>query len=118
MIYTDEFKGNALKMAEKLGIRRASKELHVGAQTLYSWRKKEMRSGNSVEVRLEPEGTSENNIEEQKQKQMQNLQKELQEQRKLNKTCQQTIEYLVEENTALRQQCESYLKAISLIVQR
>ena len=47
-----------------------------------------------------------------------NYQQELEEERKVNKFCQQTIEYLVEENRILRQQCDNYLTAIRLTTQK
>ena len=114
MFYSDEFRAQALEMAEKIGVKKTSKELHVGVQTLYNWQK----HARSHEVQPVATDNSE-------KPQVSNLpelgfdmNQELDEQRKLNQSCQQTIRFLVEENAALRQQCENYLKAITLISQR
>ena len=112
MKYTDDFREKALKLAEEIGVKKASKELHVGEQTLYSWRKKAKPESINADPVI---GTKENNIEGELRL---DLKQELEEQKKLNQSCQQTIKYLVEENTALRQQCENYLMAITLISQR
>lgn len=114
MFYSDEFRAKALEMAEKIGVKKTSKELHVGAQTIYNWQKNarfhEMQPVSSED----PEKVPIPNLPEMGF----DINQELDEQRKLNQSCQQTIRYLVEENAALRQQCENYLKAITLISQR
>ena len=114
MFYSDEFRAKALEMAEKIGVKKTSKELHVGAQTLYNWQK------NARFHEAQP--VSADNTEKPQASDLPELgfdiNQELDEQRKLNQSCQQTIRFLVEENAALRQQCENYLKAITLISQR
>ena len=114
MFYSDEFRAQALEMAEKIGVKKTSKELHVGAQTLYNWQK------NARFHEAQP--VSADNSEKPQASDLPELgfdmNQELDEQRKLNQSCQQTIRFLVEENAALRQQCENYLKAITLISQR
>jgi len=37
--YTKEFKLEALKLAEQIGVERAAKDLGVGKSALYAWRK-------------------------------------------------------------------------------
>ena len=114
MFYSDEFRAKALEMAEKIGVKKTSKELHVGAQTLYKWQK------NARFHETQP--VSADNSETSQASDLPGLgfdiNHELIEQRKLNQSCQQTIKYLVEENTLLRQKCENYLMAIRLISQR
>ena len=114
MFYSDEFRAQALEMAEKIGVKKTSKELHVGAQTLYNWQK----HARSHEVQPVAADNSEKSQISNLSELGFDINQELDEQRKLNQSCQQTIRFLVEENAALRQQCENYLKAITLISQR
>ena len=143
MNYTKEFRENALKMAERVGVTKTSKELHVGKQTLYIWRKKaneakgsqgkqesqviqkykakqeyQEKQTNQENQIITPSSPEANQAKTTNQPLQLDLKRELEEQRTLNKTCRQTIEYLVDENTSLRRQCENLLKAISLISQR
>ena len=113
MIYSEDFREKALEMVEKIGVRKASKELHVREQTLYSWKKKANKTDAISPVSKEETDTNYNTIGIKL-----DLKEELENQRRVNQSCQQTIEYLVEENTSLRQQCENYLMAIRLISQR
>ncbi len=111
MFYSEDVKSKALEMIEKNGVTRTSKELHIAEQTLYRWRKDAREADSkaqSAEVeKIQPETNPQNSYFDPKT--------EIEELQKLNQSCQQTIQYLVEENTALRQQCEQYLAAISLI---
>ena len=45
------------------------------------------------------------------------LKSELEDMQRQNNTADETIDYLVSENRQLRQRCERYLKALSLLVQ-
>lgn len=38
--YSDEFKAEALKLADKVGAREASEQLGIGTPQIYSWRRK------------------------------------------------------------------------------
>ena len=117
MVYTEEFRQNALKMVESIGVKKTSKDLHVGEQTLYSWKKKAReRNGSSVSS-LQGNENSEVKTEDPRKADF-DLKQELDELKNLNQSCQQTIEFLVEENAILRQQCENYIMAFRLITQR
>lgn len=115
MIYTAEFRDNALKMIDDIGVKKTSKELHVGVQTLYKWRRMSQDTKERQENMVATIITDENMSTQNESVLHLDLKRELEEQKRLNQICQQTIEYLVEENTSLRQQCENYLQAISLI---
>ena len=117
MVYTEEFRQNALKMVESIGVKKTSKELHVGEQTLYSWKKRAREQNASSFSFPQENGKSEVKTEDPHKADF-DLKQELDELKKLNQSCQQTIEFLVEENTLLRQQCENYLIAIRLITQK
>ena len=45
------------------------------------------------------------------------LQRDLANERQLNRTAQETIDYLIAENRELRDRCERYLKALAMIVE-
>ncbi len=119
MVYTEEFRKQALELVEQIGVPKASKQLHVGEMTLRTWRKKagmvsEQKSKNMDFLPM----SNETQTEAKPMTLQLDFQRELEEQIRLNRSCQQTIEYLVDENTALRRQCDQYLKAIALISQK
>ena len=117
MIYSEEFRKQALDLVEQIGVPKASKQLNVGEMTLRTWRKKAHAVLEQVNTGTPP--ASEGMQTETKSMTLHlDIQRELEEQIRLNRSCQQTIEYLVDENAALRRQCEQYLQAISLISQR
>ena len=39
--YSDEIRERALKMLDEIGPGKTSKEMHIGEQTLYRWRKEQ-----------------------------------------------------------------------------
>ena len=129
--YSDEIRERALQMIEEIGVVGTSKEMKIADQTLYRWRKEQGAADlptnqTPVDLPLEeneqmqkvgdPE-TSErcpnakiSEIEEQ-------LKRELEDMRHLNEIVEETIDYLIIENRQLRERCERYLKALSLLAQ-
>jgi len=47
--YTPEFKEQALKLAEKLGVRKAAVDLGIGEVLLHNWKAKRLRTGQTLE---------------------------------------------------------------------
>ena len=113
MSYTYKFKQEALELVKTIGITKASEQLHVNKVTLRNWRKKIQNE--PVPQDPDTQKAPENSPKEQQYDLIKKLQVEIQEQQKHNQACQETIEQLANENAALRQQCERYLNAISLI---
>ena len=113
MSYTNKFKQVALDLVNTIGITKASEQLHVNKVTLRNWRKKIQNE--PVPQDPDTQKAPENSPKEQQYALIKKLQAEIQEQQKLNQKCQETIEHLANENVALRQQCERYLNAISII---
>ena len=122
MHYTEEFKQRAFQLANEIGVRKASRQLGIGSQTIYKWRQAKADKAKNIPAEFD----SSTPLEEKGEPAEQNvppaltfdLKRELDEQKALNEAIQQTLAYLIEENTALRQQCERYLQAISMISQR
>lgn len=118
MGYTEDFKENALRITDRIGVIGASRETGVNAATLRKWRRK------AKEKRAETEGKTVNAAGPENPDEMpvdpleglsREIRSELEEMRKLNDACRQTIAMLAEENVTLRKQCEDYLRAIALI---
>ncbi len=115
IVYSNDMKRKALELAREKGVAEASRELNIAEQTIYRWRSRETLGKESGKPDDEDEKQNE---EDSTRKLCIDTDREIAELRKQNQDCQKTIAYLVEENTALRQQCEKYLMAISLISQR
>ena len=115
MVYSREFRENALKVIEEIGVKKAVKELNVSEATLYAWRKQareaalsgaELNCADHAEERDEENMPGSSNPD---------LKREVEDLRKLNQSCRNTIAMMAEETAALRRQCEDYLRAIVLI---
>lgn len=121
MHYSEDFKKQALQLAEEIGVQEASQQLGIGSSTLYKWHRISAGSEQAVPavfVSSVPQTEKEPAEQTVPPELTIDVNKELEEQKALNQAIQQTVEYLIEENTALRQQCERYLHAITLISQR
>lgn len=85
--YSQEYKEEAIKLAEEKGCKNASEELGISYHTLYDWIK-QARKGN-----LHLEKRSDSNISK--------LEEELQQLRKANKELSKQVKQLEEENEFL-----------------
>ena len=129
--YSDEIRERALQMIEEIGVVGTSKEMKIADQTLYRWRKEQ-----GAADQAEPITTAEQPLEESEQSQEKEtpatyecypnpkiseiddkLKRELEDMRHLNQIVEETIDYLIIENRQLRERCERYLKALSLLSQ-
>ena len=129
--YSDEIRERALQMIKEIGVVGTSKEMKIADQTLYRWRKEQGAS-----AQAEPTTPIEQPIEEGGQPQEkeapatsecspnakisdidEKLKRELEDMRHLNQIVEETIDYLIIENRQLRERCERYLKALSLLSQ-
>ena len=129
--YSDEIRERALKMLDEIGPGKTSKEMHIGEQTLYRWRKEQaIRSSSSESIPPEQPEVADNPVSEIKVLPDQEndpsikipeieakLKQELEDMRHLNQIVEETIDYLIIENRQLRERCERYLKALSLMAQ-
>ena len=127
--YSDEIRERALKMLDEIGPGKASKEMQIGKQTLYRWRKEQsIKSSSSKNKPPEQQDIADNPVSETKVLPDQvndssmkipeieaKLKQELEDMRHLNQIVEETIDYLIIENRQLRERCERYLKAISLM---
>lgn len=129
--YSDEIRERAIKMMKEIGVIETSKEMKIADQTLYRWRKELGLADNAstqLPVEQAPEETESKQetgipadsechqnikIPEIEEK----LKRELEDMRHLNQIVEETIDYLIIENRQLRERCERYLKALSLLAQ-
>ena len=129
--YTPEVREKALEMIKTLGINRTSNEMHIARQTLVRWKKQSMRStaspsslssedalGKTAAAAHEDHAGLQSNKDSQPTALIdEKLILELNDMQRLNQVSEATIEHLVNENRLLRQRCEKYLHALSLISQ-
>ncbi len=129
--YPDAIREKALKLAEEIGVVETCKEMKIADQTLYRWRKElafadqasdqaaaeQLPEKKEVQQDTDVPADSESNqntiIPEIEDK----LKRELEDMRHLNQIVEETIDYLIVENRQLRERCERYLKALSLLAQ-
>lgn len=125
--YSDDIKEKALKMMTEIGPTKTCKEMHIGNQTLYRWKKKQRSMMSLVEQpQAEPTATDKNRVQEiesspsskclltanQSEIKAEKVSNDLQH---ADPTINETINYLIIENQRLRERCKRYLKALSLI---
>lgn len=105
--------------------------MQIGKQTLYRWRKEQsIKSSSSKNKPPEQQDIADNPVSETKVLPDQvndssmkipeieaKLKQELEDMRHLNQIVEETIDYLIIENRQLRERCERYLKAVSLMAQ-
>ena len=129
--YSDEIRERAIKMMKEIGVIETSKEMKIADQTLYRWRKELGLTDNAatqMPVEQPPEeiesqqDTGHPADSEYRQnikipKIEEKLKRELEDMRHLNQIVEETIDYLIIENRQLRERCERYLKALSLLAQ-
>ena len=128
--YSDEIRERALKMMEEIGPGKTSREMHIGKQTLYHWRKEQSSLPSSNGNIPLQQDTADNPPSQTKALPEQGydpalkipeieakLKQELEDTRHLNQIIEETVDYLIIENRQLRERCERYLKALSLIAQ-
>ena len=118
-------------MMKEIGVIETSKEMKIADQTLYRWRKElgltdnaatqmpveqppeEIESQQDTGHPADSECRQNIKIPEIEEK----LKRELEDMRHLNQIVEETIDYLIIENRQLRERCERYLKALSLLAQ-
>ena len=126
--YAPEVRAAALDMIRSVGISRTCHEMHITKQTLLRWRKQhrketlgeephaegspveKLHAASRPESMPKTESLSVAAIDDK-------LRQELNDMQHLNQVSEATIEYLVNENRLLRQRCEKYLHALSLVSQ-
>ena len=130
--YSDEFKEKALKRTAEIGVVKTSKELHVGDQTLYRWKKAQRAITNAASQIPDTQSPDNSNIlinteevSEYEKKQSttisgieEELKQELNDLRQINQIAQQTIDCLVKKNHQLQECCKKYLETICLMSQQ
>ena len=121
--YPDDIREKALQRTSEIGVERTAREMHIGRETLYRWKNEQRTAAHSSETTMEEDdklpteqvsSILENirlpNIEK-------TLRSELEDMQRLDHMTAETIDYLIAENRQLRQRCERYLKALSLLAQ-
>ena len=124
--YPEDIRMKALTMMKEVGVRKTSNEMHIGRQTLYKWRNAQTENNNLhntkrenyTEMHTPPDDAISAVHENPRMSEIEKkLKSELEDMQRQNNTADETIDYLVSENRQLRQRCERYLKALSLLVQ-
>ena len=129
--YSDEVRERAFKMMEEIGVVGTSKEMKIADQTLYRWRKelglsdqataqapeKELLEDRDLPQEPVVSSASESCQHPQIPEIEAKLKQELEDVQHLNQIVEETIDYLIIENRQLRERCERYLKALSLLAQ-
>ena len=126
--YAPEVRAAALDMIRSVGISRTCHEMHITKQTLLRWRKQNLKKapGENTQAEESPAETLPATSQLESMPKTENLsvtpiddklRQELNDMQHLNQVSEATIEYLVNENRLLRQRCEKYLHALSLITQ-
>ena len=65
--YSDETRERALKMLDEIGPGKTSKEMHIGEQTLYRWRKEQpIKPSSSESIPSEQPEVADNPVSERK----------------------------------------------------
>lgn len=124
--YSDDIRIVALKKMQEASLSQTAREMNISKQTLCHWKRAAAEANQQPEVVVEddkmthkdesealPTTQGKNSLSWTNEK----MHAELEAMRRLNETADATIDYLIEENRQLRQRCERYLSALSLLVQ-
>ncbi len=124
--YPVDFREQAIRMMEEIGPGKTSAKLHIPKQTLYRWNKEKLAMLSEGSITAAGKVNNDNGALESIPKNTgqislpgieAKLKDELNDMRHINKVAEETIDYLIAENRQLRQRCERYLKALSLLSQ-
>ena len=124
--YPEDFREQAIRMMEEIGPRKTSAKLHIPNQTLYRWKKEKLAMPTEESITAAGKVSTDNGTSGSVSKNAgqislpgieTKLKEELNDMRHVNKVAEETIDYLIAENRQLRQRCERYLKALSLLSQ-
>ena len=124
--YPEDFREQAIRMMEEIGPGKTSAKLHIPNQTLYRWKKEKLAMPTEESITVAEKVSTDNGASGSVSKNAgqislpgieAKLKEELNDMRHVNKVAEETIDYLIAENRQLRQRCERYLKALSLLSQ-
>ncbi len=121
--YPDDIRAKALQRIIEIGVIRTAREMGIGRETLYKWKRDQRADDHFSETTVAEDHNShaEQVISSQENVRLPNIEKklcsELEDMKRLDHMTAETIDYLIAENRELRQRCERYLKALSLLAQ-